>query len=183
VSVTSLIAAFVVPLEEAGIEYAIAGSVASSAYGEPRMTMDIDMVAALGPDAMVRLLVAYPEPRFYLPPPEVVREECRRASGGHFNAIDTETGLKADFYVGREDPLQRFALRERRRIELGEFGAWIAPPEYVIVRKLESWREGGSAKHVRDIRGMLIGTERIDRTLIDAMARERGLGDLWREAQ
>jgi hypothetical protein len=30
---------------------------------------------------------------------------------------------------------------------------------------------------------MLAGTGRIDRALIDAMARERGLEDLWREAQ
>ncbi|MFM9169971.1 MAG: hypothetical protein ACKOTD_07605, partial [Phycisphaerales bacterium] len=57
-AIDSLIGAFVGPLEREGIEYAIAGSVASIAYGEPRMTMDIDMVAALGRDAMPRLLRA-----------------------------------------------------------------------------------------------------------------------------
>jgi hypothetical protein len=67
-------------------------------------------------------------------------------------------------------------------VELGGFGAWLAPPEYVIVRKLESWREGGSAKHVRDIRGMLAGTASIDRRLVESLARERGLEDLWRQA-
>ena len=181
-AIDSLIGAFVEPLEREGIEYAIAGSVASIAYGEPRMTMDIDMVAALGRDAMPRLLRAFPEERFYLPPAPVILQECARAEGGHFNVIDHETGMKADFYVGRADPLQRYAIAERRRVELGGFGAWLAPPEYVIVRKLESWREGGSAKHVRDIRGMLAGTASIDRRLVESLARERGLEDLWRQA-
>lgn len=31
----------------------------------------------------------------------------------------------------------------------------VAPPEYVIVRKLEFYREGGSEKHLRDIEAML----------------------------
>ncbi len=31
----------------------------------------------------------------------------------------------------------------------------LAPPEYVIVRKLQFFREGGSQKHLRDISRML----------------------------
>ncbi len=147
------------------------------------MTMDIDLVAALGPSSTVSLARAFPEARFYLPPHRVVIEECSRAAGGHFNVIDHETGLKADFYVARDDPLQAFAIDRRRRIELGEFAAWLAPPEYVIIRKLESWREGGSAKHVRDIRGMLAGTAGLDRALLEALAHERGLDELWRQVQ
>ena len=34
-------------------------------------------------------------------------------------------------------------------------GLHVAPPEYVVVRKLEFYREGRSAKHLRDIRSML----------------------------
>jgi hypothetical protein len=183
VSIDSLLGAFIAPLEREGIEYAIAGSVASIAYGEPRMTMDIDLVAALGPNAMPSLARAFPESRFYLPPGRVIVEECSRASGGHFNVIDQQTGLKADFYVAQRDPLQSFAIERRRRIELGEFSAWLAPPEYVIVRKLESWREGGSAKHVRDIRGMLEGSVEVDRGLVQTLATERGLDEFWRQVQ
>jgi len=32
---------------------------------------------------------------------------------------------------------------------------WVAPPEYVIIRKLEFFEEGGTEKHLRDIGGML----------------------------
>jgi hypothetical protein len=31
----------------------------------------------------------------------------------------------------------------------------LAPPEYVIVRKLQFYREGGSQKHLRDINRMI----------------------------
>jgi hypothetical protein len=40
----------------------------------------------------------------------------------------------------------------------------IAPPEYVILRKLEYFREGGSDKHLRDIRAMLaVSGDQLDR--------------------
>lgn len=182
-SVDSLLASFIVPLERERIPYAITGSVASIAYGEPRMTLDIDLVAVLEAPSAARILAAFPEERFYAPPLNVIVSECGRAGGGHFNVIDHESGLKADFYVGQPDPLQRFAIEGRRRLELGGFAAWLAPPEYVIVRKLESWHEGGSAKHVRDIRGMLACSDRIDRAMIAALARERGIEDLWNQAR
>ena len=38
---------------------------------------------------------------------------------------------------------------------LGTLTVSVAPPEYVILRKLEYYREGGSEKHVRDFRAML----------------------------
>lgn len=53
-----------------------------------------------------------------------------------------------------EDPLHHWAMGRRRAVPLRTGSAWVAPPEYVIVRKLEFFREGGSDKHLRGIRGM-----------------------------
>ncbi|HRI86647.1 MAG TPA: hypothetical protein PK869_00200, partial [Candidatus Hydrogenedentes bacterium] len=59
-----------------------------------------------------------------------------------------------------------------------------APPEYVILRKLEYFREGGSEKHLHDIRTMLLmSPELIDRGEIDRLVTERGLGAQWELAQ
>ena len=59
-----------------------------------------------------------------------------------------------------------------------------APPEYVIVRKLEFYREGGSPKHLRDIRAMLdVSAELIDVATIEDWVRRRGLIEAWSEAQ
>jgi len=56
----------------------------------------------------------------------------------------------------------------------------LAPPEYVIVRKLEYYREGGSEKHLRDIRSMLaISGEELDRTALTEWIQRRGVQPQW----
>jgi hypothetical protein len=49
----------------------------------------------------------------------------------------------------------------------------------VIIKKLEFLREGGSEKHLRDIRGMLALTN-VDRAFLEKEIAQRGLTDLWR---
>jgi hypothetical protein len=57
----------------------------------------------------------------------------------------------------------------------------IAPPEYVIVRKLEYFREGHSEKHLRDIRGMLaVSGEQLDRATLNEWIQRLGLESEWR---
>ena len=54
----------------------------------------------------------------------------------------------------------------------------------MILHKLRFYREGGSEKHLRDIRGMLaVSGDEIDRALLDRAVTELGLGDAWRTAQ
>ena len=58
----------------------------------------------------------------------------------------------------------------------------IAPPEYVIVRKLEYFREGRSEKHLRDIRAMLaVSGEQLDRTILNEWIQRQGLESEWRQ--
>ena len=71
-----------------------------------------------------------------------------------------------------------WALASKREIDLGGITVWIAPPEYVIVGKLEFFREGGSEKHLRDIRGILAITE-VDRALIEQEVDRQGLREIW----
>jgi hypothetical protein len=172
---------FVVPLERLGLPYMITGSVASTVYGEPRLTLDLDLVLEVDAERAGDLLAAFPETEFYRPPLEVVRAEACRDARGHFNLIHHETGMKADVYLAASDPLHRFGLERRRRIAMGAGEAWLAPPEYVIVRKLEFWREGGSEKHLRDVRGMLAAGVALDRTFLEDAIRRRGLEAAWEQ--
>jgi hypothetical protein len=56
----------------------------------------------------------------------------------------------------------------------------VAPPEYVIVRKLEYYREGGSEKHLRDIRSMLaVSKDQIDQAAVDEWVQRLGLAEQW----
>jgi len=51
-------------LESQQLTYMLVGSYASSIYGEPRFTHDIDIVVHLAPDAANRLCDAFPSPDF-----------------------------------------------------------------------------------------------------------------------
>lgn len=147
---------FLRPLENSGLSYFVTGSIASIIYGEPRLTHDIDLVLHLPLDRITEFINLYPESDFYCPPEEVIRVELVRKPFGHFNLIHQFSGLKADVYTSSQDKLHDWALKNRRKTELATgLSFWIAPPEYVIIRKLEYYREGGSDKHLDDIRKML----------------------------
>lgn len=175
---------FIRPLNRLGIAYMVTGSAASMAYGVPRVTLDIDMVVELTATQTGLLSGAFPPEAFYCPPREVIGIEAERASRGHFNVIHVETGFKADFYPVGDDPLHRWGMARRRRVEMFAEPVMLAPPEYVIVRKLEYFKEGGSDKHLRDIRGMLeVSSEFIDRDELEAIIRKRDLKEAWNRAQ
>ncbi len=171
---------FVVRLEAVGFPYMVTGSVASMIYGEPRLTLDVDLVVEIEVERAGELLDAFPAAEFYRPPLEVVRLECARDSRGHFNLIHHETGMKADVYPAARDALHRWGLEHRRHIPFGPGQLSLAPPEYVILRKLEFWREGGSEKHLRDVRAMLATDLVLDRAFLEAELRGRGLEEAWR---
>ena len=169
---------FVERLESLGLPYMVTGSVASMVYGEPRLTLDLDLVLELAVERAVDFLTAFPESDFYRPPLEVVVVECARESRGHFNLIHHTTGMKADVYLA-SDALHRWGLAHRRQIPLGSGKLALAPPEYVILRKLEFWREGGLQKHLRDVRAMLSTDLALDRGFLDAELQQRGLAEAW----
>ena len=60
----------------------------------------------------------------------------------------------------------------------------MAPVEYVILRKLEYYREGGSEKHLRDIAGMMeISSGEIDLKLLHDKIMVCALEKEWEKAQ
>ena len=173
---------FVDPLERCGVPYAIVGSVASSVYGEPRATNDVDLLIQLSRAEAGKLAGAFPAEAFYVPPPEVIEIEFSRDHGGHVNVIALETMMKADFYPVSTAEAEWFA--RRRALEIGGRKLWFAMPEAVIVHKLRFFREGGGDRHLRDIRGMLaVAGNEIDRGLVERAVKELGLVESWQAVQ
>jgi hypothetical protein len=168
------------PIEQLGLRYMVTGSVASTMYGEPRVTHDVDVVLELPPRMVKSLAAAFPLDRFYCPPEEVMLEEALRRQRGHFNLIAHDTGFKEDIYLANADTLHQAGLDDRRRIDLGGESVWVAPPEYVIVRKLEFFREGGSEKHLRDIVAMFRASgDLVDMARLESWVARLGLGEQW----
>jgi hypothetical protein len=180
----SLLPLFVGPLNRLGLEYMVTGSAASMAYGEPRLTLDVDLVVELPRSRIGDLVRAFPADAFYCPPVEVIAVEAGREARGHFNVIHMASGFKADMYPVGRDALHRWGMARRRRVEFAGEPVMLAPPEYVIVRKLEYYREGGSEKHLRDIAGMRRASAAlIDESAIQEWTTRLGLQSQWEQAK
>lgn len=171
---------FIGPLNRAGFRFMVTGSVAAMLYGEPRLTNDVDLVLFLPVARASELEAMFPLDDFYCPPEEVIKIEAARSSEGHFNLIHHQTGFKGDVYLAGNDSLRLWGLSRVESYEHGGEQIPVAPPEYVIVRKLEFFRAGGSQKHIRDIRAMLaISADRIDNDLLDEKIADLGLQSTW----
>ena len=174
------LAIFAPGLNALGVPWMAVGSIASSAYGERRGPLDVDIVAVVRTQDAARFLAVFPETEFYSPPADVIQAESARPERGHFNVIHQHSIYKADIYIATGSAFERWAFENRRPLVVGETPVWLAPPEYVIVHKLEFFREGGGEKHLRDIRGMLAVTD-VDRAFLQKEIAERGLSNLWRK--
>lgn len=169
---------FAAPLNRTGLPYMVVGSVAAMVYGVHRLTNDLDAVLQMSLASAGQIHSAFPETEFYVPPLETLREEVSRRDRGHFNLIHHDSGFKADVFLRPNDPLERWAFARRRMVTVQEISVWVAPPELVILRKLEFFREGGQLKHLQDIRGLL-KFEPLDLGFVEANVESLGLHEEW----
>jgi hypothetical protein len=164
--------------ERLHIPYIVTGSVAAMAYGEPRLTNDIDIVAGIGKEHISSLLQAFPYTEYYISE-EMIREAIRNQS--QFNIIHPTSGLKVDIIILRDTPFDVSRSKRIRRIQPAEsYEANFAAPEDVIIKKMEYYKAGGSEKHLRDITGILkiSGTD-VDWSYISSWADRLGLTEIW----
>jgi hypothetical protein len=142
-------------LEQANIRFAIGGSWASTTFGEPRFTNDIDILGEFTEDNLLEFLRGLPD-SFYVDADEAIDAICR---GRSFNVIYMPTAFKFDFF-----PASAFALARQeldRVIYIGNTGLANAPtpfvtPEDILLAKLFWFRSGGSISEVqwRDLKGI-----------------------------
>jgi len=175
---------FVRRINKLSVPYMITGAVASIIYGEPRLTNDIDLVIDLKPDDVALFTDSFPIEEFYCPPSEVIKLEISRSLRGHFNLIHHATAFRADIYASGQDELHHWGLGNRKLIEVEGEEFWLAAAEYVILRKLEYYREGGSQKHLRDISGIVaLSSDQIDFKVLEERIKDMLLEKEWNAAK
>jgi hypothetical protein len=164
--------------EKLRIPYFVTGSVAAMAYGEPRLTNDIDIVTGMEAAHISGLLAELPSDQFYVSE-DMIRDAIRRRT--QFNIIHPASGLKMDIVIRDQCPYNESRFRRIRRIKPGEgYEANFASPEDIIIMKMRYYKEGGSDKHLRDIAGILkISGAEIDRAYIHDWAIQLGVLEIW----
>lgn len=167
-------------LEDMNILYLVTGSIASSVLGEPRSTVDVDIVADIRPEHVERLVEAMLG-EFYIDN-EAVREAIARDAS--FNVIHQQTLQKVDIFVAARKPLDQEQMRRRQALVLTkapERSVYFLTAEDLILQKLNWYRMGGgvSDRQWRDILGLLkVQAQRLDLEYLRRWALDLGLVDL-----
>ena len=107
-------------LNAAGVEYLIGGAIAEWAWGEPRATQDLDLVAKI-PIKSISKLSKELKKRDMLIPAEIILDTILEERADiPINAIHMYSGLKADLYPVREgDELRQSAFQRRIQVDYG----------------------------------------------------------------
>lgn len=167
-------------LDATGIPWVVVGSLASSFYGVPRATQDVDIVAIV--DFFdVDLLVDRLLPLGYVDR-DAVHAAARQFRS--FNFIDDRTCDKVDVFCV---PAERAdEIRRAKRVVLApELVLPYASAEDTVAQKLRWFERGGrvSDRQWRDIVEVLqVQGERIDGALLDRLAGDLGVEALLAEA-
>jgi hypothetical protein len=153
---------------------------ATIAYGEPRLTNDIDVVIDLPLHKIREFCDCFSDPDFY-----VSRDTVKEAvqSKHQFNILHPESGLKIDFIVMTESAFDQSRRGRRTMLPiLPDREVAFAAPEDVILKKLVYFQEGGSQKHLRDIAGVLrIQQGKLDHEYLRLWAERLGVSEVWRQ--
>jgi hypothetical protein len=167
-------------LEKLGITYLVGGSVASSLLGEPRATLDLDLVVDLRLSQVPDFLSTV-KPRFYVSA-EAVLEAIRNESS--FNLIDLETTEKIDIFILKNQPYCQQEMSRRQHLLISanpEQFLYFPTAEDVIIQKLVWYRLGASQsdRQWRDVLGVLkVQFGKLDLSYLHYWALELELSDL-----
>jgi hypothetical protein len=179
-TLTDLLSRITAAFDAAAIQYMLVGSFASTYYGLPRSTLDIDFVIEATAQQVRDLIQHLPSEAYYVEL-DTALDALRQRS--MFNVIDIATSWKIDliFGKGREFDLAEFA--RRRRINYQGVSLFITSPEGSVLAKLEWARLGQSQRQIEDAAGILkVLRQSLDYTYLKTWIEGLQLQREWRDA-
>lgn len=171
--------------EKLNIAYFVGGSIASSLYGVPRSTLDIDIISDMRL-FHVRKLIELLKNEFYVDE-EMILEAIENKSA--FNLIHLETMIKVDVFVLKPLDFHINEFRRRRKesftenTDIPEF--YVASPEDMILAKLDWYKIGGqvSERQWNDLVGIIkVQKGVLDLEYLTGWAHKLGMSDLLEKA-
>jgi hypothetical protein len=165
------------------IPFVVGGSLASSAHGVLRSTLDGDLIAMILPLQIPRLVEALGA-NWYADS-ELIRQSIQRGRG--FNLIHMTTASKFDVFPASSD-FHASQLQRAKLTPLKLEGANLCPvatPEDILLAKLAWYREGGQSSEVqwRDIVGILVINTDLDWQYVNLWAGRLRVSDLLEKAK
>ncbi|MEA2464188.1 MAG: hypothetical protein QOJ98_1935 [Acidobacteriota bacterium] len=159
----------------------LTGSLASSIYGIPRSTNDIDIVIVASREQLLSLVQLFQRLGLTVAAEAAIAAYRTKTD---FNVIDFSQGWKVDLILrkDREFSATEFARRETHEVE--GMRLTLARPEDVLIAKLEWAKRGSSERQIDDAAGILMmqGTA-LDREYIEKWVQSLDLSAEWQAAQ
>ena len=172
-------------LDKLSIPYHIGGSVASSIYGLPRATMDIDIVADIQ-NHHIPYLEQILRKDYYVDE-NMIREAIEHNTS--FNFIHKKTLIKIDIFIKKNDPYHEIAQNRRRKDTFSEDEKsaefYFSSPEDIILSKLQWYEMGGrvSERQWLDIVGVIkVQGNLLDKNYLNAWSQKLGIIELLNKA-
>ena len=142
--------------EKLNIGYYIGGSLASSAFGVARSTLDIDIVAEVK-GAHASTLERILKKEFYVDLDLIQRAIEKQSS---FNLVHLETMFKIDVFIIKEQAFHRQVFSRRTKKSVSEDISkqlYFATPEDIVLLKLDWYKSGGQSfeQQWRDVLGVI----------------------------
>lgn len=175
-----LLAAVADRLEKAQIPFMVVGAVAGSLHGEPRTTVDIDLVIDPSPASLRQFVDSLAPDDYYVDLGAAMEAMERRTA---FNVIERATGWKVDLMVRRERPFSRTEFDRRITVTLFGRETPVATAEDTVIAKLEWAKAGESERQIRDVARILaVSGETLDSAYLARWIDELGLAGEWDQA-
>ncbi len=172
-------------LEESSIAYFIGGSIASSAYGTARATMDVDMILNLKP-FQVQTFVDKLKKEYYIDV-EMINDALINKSS--FNILHLDSMLKIDFFILKDQPypLKSFERRKQSSFEDSDesIKVFLCSSEDIIISKLEWFKlsDETSERQWSDILGVIkVQKNKLDKEYLKFWAEQLKLLELIQKA-
>ena len=161
-------------LNRSGIAYLLTGAMASNYWGIPRTTHALNFVLQF-PATAVPLIFQEFSGDFYI---EEAAVHAVYEPPHQFNAIDTRSALKVDFWLAGSEPFDQEMLRRRAQATLFGEPAWISSAEDVILHKLLWNRISPSDRQLGDAAGIVaVQAAALDNDYLRRWAGELHLSD------
>lgn len=162
--------------ERHDVDYFLGGSMASTTYGEPRFTQDVDIIVRLPADKVDALVEEF-QSDFYVSG-QALHDAVKRKSAA--NLIHLETNFKIDLIISRERPFEKSRFERRVQKNAAGNSFWFCTAEDIILVKLEWYRDSGGVleRQLRDIQTVLMVQESLDFDYLRMWANELGVSEL-----